>query len=202
MFSGIVEALSPVLSFEDGDQVIHMTVAKPVFFDDLKTGDSIANDGVCLTLVSFDSQKMLFTLGHESIAILQFQKDQWKNRKINLERSIRFGDRVHGHLVSGHVDGLAKITRSEKQGDSWFIDVEMPNSALTSIWKKGSITLNGVSLTVNEIKNNVLSVCLIPETVQRTNLTHFSAGQFLHYETDYLAKAAVRASEIGVTNRV
>lgn len=202
MFSGIVEALSPVLSLEDGDQVVHLTVAKPTFFDDLKNGDSIANDGVCLTVVSFNDRQIVFTLGYETLKILDFKKDEWKNRQINLERSIRFGDRVHGHLVSGHVDGLAKITRSEKQGESWFIDVEMPRSAQTTIWKKGSITLNGVSLTVNDIQGSTLSVCLIPETIQRTNLTHFRVGQFLHYETDYLAKAAVRAAEIGETKRV
>lgn len=197
MFSGIVEALSPILSLQDGDQVIHLAVAKPADFNDLKAGDSIACDGVCLTVVSFDDHQIAFTLGYETLKVLKFKKDEWLGRKMNLERSIRFGDRVHGHLVSGHVDGVASITRSEKNGDSWFIDVELPLSAQATIWKKGSITLNGVSLTVNEIQKNILSVCLIPETIHRTNLTQFKVGQFLFYETDYLAKAAVRAAEIG-----
>lgn len=192
MFSGIVESVQPILSYEIADQSLRIVVAKPESFDDLKIGDSVACNGCCLTVEKFDNKTMQFALGAETLKVLQIelQKISLETFKpLNLERSMKFGDRIHGHLVTGHVQSLAKVTRAEKAGESWLLDVEIPEEFLAYIWEKGSVTLQGVSLTVNEISNNQVSVCLIPETQKLTNLTHYQVGEFINLEVDYFAKA-------------
>lgn len=196
MFSGIIEAVEPIIKSESLQNAVRIAIRRPTFFDDIKNGDSIAVDGVCLTVETFDSEQIIFTVAAESLKVLQWDtQNNWLGRSMNLERSLRFGDRIHGHLVTGHVDSLGKVIRTEAQGDSWFIDVEIHPSLAIYVWKKGSITLNGVSLTVNEFKNSVVSVCLIPETVQRTNLTHKKINEYLNIEPDYFAKAVMNGVE-------
>jgi len=118
---------------------------------------------------------MTFALAAETIKVLEWTPDSWLGKRINLERSLRFGDRIHGHLVTGHVDSLGTVSRAELIGESFFLDVKIQKSMGSFVWKKGSITLNGVSLTVNQVQQLesgefVVSVCLIPETLKRTNL--------------------------------
>lgn len=196
MFSGIVESVQPIVFVQKGlGSLIRIRVSKPSEFNDLKVGDSIAVDGVCLTVESFDSETITFALAAETLRILQWSPENpesLKGRKLNLERSLRFGDRIHGHLVTGHVDSLGLVTRSEGQGENWFLDVKVADSLLPFIWKKGSITLNGVSLTINELKGSTVSVGLIPETLKRTNLGDLKIGSMINVEPDYMAKALQR----------
>ncbi len=193
MFSGIVEAQSRVITKDNSEDAsltsVRIFVQRPPSFDDIKSGDSIAVNGVCLTLENFDTEKMQFCLGPETVAILSGSLNQWNKYQLNLERSMKLGDRVHGHLVTGHVDGVGQIIKSYKDGDSWQLQIQVPAFILKFIWKKGSVSLNGVSLTVNEVDNDVVSVCLIPETIARTNLTSVVVGEFVNIEVDYLAKA-------------
>jgi riboflavin synthase len=189
MFSGIVEATAPVLFVEKRENLVQVRVSRPVYFDDLKNGDSISCNGVCLTVESWDENSMQFSLANETLQVLKINADELRGQVWNLERSLRFGDRVHGHLVTGHVEALGEVLRSEAVGESWFIDVRVPKNFSRYIWKKGSIALQGVSLTVNEFADGVVSVCLIPETVKRTNLSAMKPGQLINVETDYLAKA-------------
>lgn len=189
MFSGIVESVMPILHSQELPNAYRIQIQKPGEFDDLKLGDSIACDGVCLTVEAFDSQTMTFALAAESIRILEWKPEKFLHKKINLERSLRFGDRIHGHLVTGHVDSLGDVIKAELDGESLFIDVKVADSILPFLWKKGSITLNGVSLTVNEVEGSVLSVCLIPETIKRTNLGSLKKGDRINVEPDYLARA-------------
>lgn len=197
MFSGIIEALSPALSCEALPGAYRLRLARPADFNDLKPGDSVAVDGVCLTVESFDDQGIVFILAAETIRVLGWNMDSALGRRFNLERSLRFGDRLHGHLVSGHVDSLGEVTRAEHQGESLFLDVRLSPSLKPLIWTKGSITLNGVSLTVNEVKGDVISVCLIPETQKRTNLSRLKAGDRVNVEPDMIARAVTRALETG-----
>ena len=196
MFSGIVEAVKPILSSEALPQAYRILVEKPQEFQDIKVGDSIACDGVCLTVERFDPQTLQFALAAETIKVLNWQPSTWIGKKLNLERSLKFGDRIHGHLVTGHVDSQAIVTRSEQVGESWFLNVEIADSALPFVWVKGSITLNGVSLTVNALEGKSLEVCLIPETIKRTNLGLLKKGDVINVEPDYMAKAVVRAIEL------
>lgn len=196
MFSGIVESVMPITSSEELVNAYRIKVKKPSEFNDIKLGDSVACDGVCLTVEAFDDSHMTFALAAETIKVLNWNPTTWLGKKMNLERSLRFGDRIHGHLVTGHVDSLGSVTRSELQGESFFLDVKVQPTILPFVWKKGSITLNGVSLTVNELANDIVSVCLIPETIKRTNLGDLKVGSLVNVEPDYMARAIQRSLEV------
>lgn len=195
MFSGIVEAVSEIKSSQELVNAFRIQVEKPRNFNDLQLGDSIACDGVCLTVEAFDDQQITFAMAAETIKVLHWSPQSWLGKKLNLERSLRFGDRIHGHLVTGHVDSLGEVLRAQAQGESFFLDVKLSPSVWPYIWKKGSVTINGVSLTVNEVKTGVVEVCLIPETLKRTNLGFLKAGQFVNIEPDYMARAVVAAAQ-------
>ena len=189
MFTGLVEAYSAITHVEPKTNAIEIQLSRPSHFDDLKLGDSICCNGVCLTLSFLSENKMGFVMAYETLKTLAVNPDQLLGQVWNLERSLRFGDRVHGHLVTGHVESLGIVVRNEAFGDSWLLDVQVPKESLSLIWKKGSLCLHGVSLTVNDVKNSIVSVCLIPETVNRTNLSQLPVGGHINIETDYLAKA-------------
>lgn len=197
MFSGIVEAVTPCLSCEPMEGAYRLRLSRPPEFQDLKPGDSIAVDGVCLTIEEFSEKEIVFVLAAESIRVLQWNPDKAPGRWMNLERSLRFGDRMHGHMVTGHVDSLGTVMRFEHQGESLFLDVRVSPSLRPLIWTKGSVAINGVSLTVNSVQGEVISVCLIPETQKRTNLSRLSVGDRVHIEPDFIARAVVRALETG-----
>lgn len=196
MFSGIVESVMPIESSEELLNAYRIKIKKPTEFNDIKLGDSIACDGVCLTVEAFDEQQMTFALAAETIKVLEWNPQSWIGKQVNLERSLRFGDRIHGHLVTGHVDSLGTVTRADLQGESFFLDVKVQDSILPYVWKKGSVTLNGVSLTVNDLEGNVVSVCLIPETMKRTNLGILKPGSRINVEPDYMARAIQRSLEL------
>lgn len=196
MFSGIIEAVSSIVTAESGNQVIRICVDRPTDFNDIKAGDSIAVDGVCLTVESFNEKHIQFAIAFETLRLLGLAPDKLVGRQVNLERSLRFGDRVHGQFVSGHVDSLGKVVLSRAEGDSWLMDVEVNESLRPLFWKKGSITLNGVSLTVNAVVGNRVSVCLIPETIKRTNLASLKFGDTVNVEPDMMARAMINAIEV------
>lgn len=192
MFSGIIEQQSEIVDIVQKQTSVQIIVRRPKTFDDLKLGDSIATNGVCLTVENIQPTTLQFTLGHETLKFLDRAFINWKILKLNLERSLKFGDRVHGHLVTGHVDQTGEIVDSEAVGECWLLKVKL-SDGLGVVWKKGSIAINGVSLTVNEVENSAdglfVSVCLIPETIKKTNLVDYRAGDLVMIETDYLAKA-------------
>ncbi|WP_374033828.1 riboflavin synthase [Bdellovibrio bacteriovorus] len=196
MFSGIVESVMPIESSEELTNAYRIKIKKPSEFNDIKLGDSIACDGACLTVEAFDDQTMTFALAAETIKVLEWNPQSWLGKQVNLERSLRFGDRIHGHLVTGHVDSLGTVTRADLEGESFFLDVKVADTILPYVWKKGSVTLNGVSLTVNELSGSVVSVCLIPETLKRTNLGLLKPGSRINVEPDYMARAIQRSLEV------
>lgn len=194
MFSGIVEAKVQILNLTAKDQAYQLSVQRPDHFQDIKLGDSICTNGVCLTVESMDSVQLTFTLAAETIKVLRFDPQVFKKHKVNLERSLKFGDRIHGHMVTGHVEDLAQVIRSEAEGDSWWLDVRVNERYAKYLLHKGSVCLNGVSLTLNSVqpageRQIQLSVCLIPETVAKTNLAEYAAGEWLNFESDYFVKS-------------
>ncbi|MBC7420533.1 MAG: riboflavin synthase [Bdellovibrio sp.] len=199
MFSGIIEAQSRIQNQSYQDQTIRIEIAKPVSFDDLKVGDSICTNGVCLTIEKFDDQKIQFCLGAETLKLLSSSFELWSKYPLNLERSLKLGDRVHGHLVTGHVDASAKVHRAYQDGECWQMQIEIPAQLKNYFWKKGSICLSGVSLTINEVHRNgetaFVDICLIPETIKKTNLSSYQAGDLINIEADYLAKAYLQQKE-------
>lgn len=204
MFSGIVEALVPALSCVPRSGGMALRLRRPPAFTDISPGDSIAVDGVCLTVENFDDDSMSFTVGAESLAVLGWNPDLVlaKGRRFNLERSLRFGDRVHGHFVTGHVDSTALVVRSYAEGESWILDVSIRPELRPLIWHKGSLAVNGVSLTVNRISDGVASFCLIPETQARTNLPALGEGDLVNIEPDWLARAVRQAFDTGLEQLV
>jgi riboflavin synthase len=189
MFSGLIEACTNIQKVEEFNDLIRIWVSRPSDFTDIKIGDSIAVNGVCLTVEAFDESAIQFALGHETIQVLKINPKNLLNQKVNLERSLRFGDRMHGHLVSGHVEALGTLTKKSWQGDCLVMRVSLPKEIRAAVWKKGSVALHGVSLTVNDTTENELEVCLIPETLKKTNLADLNEGTLINVETDYLAKA-------------
>ncbi len=191
MFSGIVEAQSEIVSTSSQPGILRITVQKPVDFNDIKSGDSIAVNGICLTVEKYDQSKIEFALAAETLRVTGWSESSLKTSKVNLERSLRMGDRVHGHFVSGHVDAMGKVEARREVGGSLELDIVFPENLKPYIWKKGSWALNGVSLTVNEVRANSASVCLIPETLERTNLSNLKSGDSVTIEVDPLARGLI-----------
>ncbi len=196
MFSGIVETTGELLSQKQEKNIVRWKIKKPDTFNDLSSGESIAVDGVCLTIEQFNDSSMTFAIAAETLQVLKWKQRNWDNKRFNLERSLQFGERVHGHLVTGHVDSLATVIDRKDLQDCLILDFKVEDHVLAYIWHKGSLAINGVSLTLNEVQNNRISVCLIPETLKRTNLGDLQIGDFVCIEPDYMARAIVRGLEI------
>ncbi len=193
MFTGIIEDNSPIVQVTPADQALQIVVKRPEKFDDLTIGDSIACNGVCLTVEAFDHQTMTFTLGFETLQITGWGIETLEGSVLNLERSLRFGDRIHGHLVSGHVDAVARCQAVEQAGECLLLNFELPEKLKAQVWEKSSIAINGVSLTVNWIKDGVFQVCLVPETLRKTNFTNLKEGVTVNLETDYYMKGLLKS---------
>ena len=195
MFSGIVEAKTKILrthgSTTDSGGLVFIEVAKPAEFNDLTIGDSIATNGVCLTVEKFDDKTISFALGAETLSITGWNEKNLKGQDVNLERSLRMGDRIHGHMVSGHVDTTGEVVGLRDDGGSLLLDVKAPASILRYVWKKGSWAVNGVSLTINSVEEGVVGHCLIPETVRRTNLGALKVGDKVNLEIDMMARGMI-----------
>ena len=198
MFSGIVEGLGRVAGVEPASGgTLRITVEIPPHWDDLKSGDSIAHDGVCLTVETLKNSKVTFLLGLETLNITQWSQESLLGSHLNLERSLKLGDRVHGHLVLGHVDGRGRVESIEdRDGAFRKLIIKVPEAYAPYLWKKGSITLNGVSLTINSVEGSLFEVGLIPETLARTNLKDLKIGDYVLFEVDYMARGLVHQEKL------
>ncbi len=159
-------------------------------FDTLDLGESIAVSGACLTVVSttldsFDADVTIETAEKTTLGQLALGSE------VNLERSLRVGDRLGGHWVSGHVDGVARVEAVEPQGDAWLVKIAFGDELRRFLAQKGSVALDGVSLTVNDVQGHSLSVMLIPHTREVTSLKHLKAGAALNLEVDLVARYLV-----------
>lgn len=196
MFTGIVEATAPILRIEKNGAVYRIALKKPIEFDDIKIGDSISTNGVCLTVEKFDGESIEFAVGPETLKITKWDTRLQKGQLMNLERSMKLGDRIHGHLVSGHVDGVGVVVDVLSNEGTLFFAVQIPDEFKKYVWKKGSLSVAGVSLTINEVDGDVVSFYLIPETLNKTNLKTINAGDNVNLEFDYMAKAAIHYQEL------
>jgi riboflavin synthase len=196
VFSGIVETCAPILTAQSTEQVLQIAVERPKTFDDLRIGDSIATDGVCLTIEGFSKESMTFALGPETLRITGWTGSNVLGRVVNLERSLRLSDRIHGHLVTGHVDAAGCVLELVRQGDTQQMMITFPPALAPFIWFKGSITVNGVSLTINQVGTDTFSVGLIPETLRRTNLGRLRMGDLVNLEVDNSARGLVRWAQL------
>ncbi len=190
MFSGIVEATASIAQVETvtAGVLVRIWVDRPPQFADLKLGDSIAVNGVCLTVEKQQANLIQFAVAEETLSIVSPYR---QGAIVNLERSLRVSERIHGHLVSGHVDATAAVAFVERKDSVINLHLKIPDEFCSMIWKKGSLAVNGVSLTVNEMTGGVVELCLIPETLARTNLGELRVGDRVNVEVDQLARAIV-----------
>jgi riboflavin synthase len=190
MFSGIVAAVGRIASEKPhGDGVRIRIQSGGLPLGDVKVGDSIAVQGVCLTVVALDAKGFEADV---SRATLDVTHGLAKDRDVNLENSLRMGDRLDGHWVSGHVDGVGRVVEMEDLGGSTRVVIEAPSSLERYIAVKGSITVDGVSLTVNSVEGGRFEVNLIPHTLSATTLRALRAGSRVNMEVDLLARYVAR----------
>lgn len=183
MFTGIIEATAEILERTDQS----LTIARPKAFDDLKIGASIAISGVCLSIVDMDSKYMTFdviptTWSKTKLGTLK------KGDLVNLERAMPASGRFDGHVVQGHCEGMATIKKIQKDGDDVGIELSYPDALKPYIVAHGSITLDGVSLTVSARTDDSFSVSLIPHTLAQTTFSQFKAGDTVNIETDIIGR--------------
>lgn len=190
MFTGIVQDIGTVRSVEkNGDWRIVIETGLDLSLTVI--GASIACAGCCLTVVEKTANSFAVDVSAESLSKTAI--GTWeRGTKVNLELALKAGDELGGHIVSGHVDGLAVIKSLEKEGESFRFKIEAPEALSRFIAPKGSITLDGVSLTVNEVEGNVFGVNIIPHTLSHTTLGQKSAGDSLNLEIDLLARYVER----------
>jgi riboflavin synthase len=187
MFTGLVEELGSVQAVESGAQSARITVRAKVVVDDLKMGDSIAVNGTCLTVVAFGADwftadVMPETMRRTVLGTLQ------NGEKVNLERTLRVGDRLGGHIVSGHIDGVGSIRRKERNDNAIVISIAAPEEVMRYVVEKGSITIDGISLTIVALGPDWFSVSLIPHTAALTTLGHKGVGGKVNLEGDIIGK--------------
>lgn len=187
MFTGIIEELGKVSAIESQPDAIRLTISCGKVLSDLKRGDSISCSGTCLTAIdidgnSFTADVMLETLECSSLSEVKV------GDVINLERAMQHETRFGGHIVQGHVDGVGEVISREKS-DNWdWVRVRIPADLMKYVVMKGSITIDGISLTVNELGDDHIAVSLIPETLEVTTLGYKQPGDKVNVEADVLAK--------------
>jgi len=188
MFTGIIEATGVLVQLSPHTTDLSLRIQSDTLdFSDVKLGDSIASNGVCLTVTELGSDWFEADLSHETLDKTLF--GQYKTGQlINLEKALLPTTRLGGHLVSGHVDGVAKVSRIERAGRAWQIFVKLPGGLSQFIAEKGSITIDGVSLTVNEVKGEEFRLTIVPHTALNTTLQRLQPGSLVHLEVDLLAR--------------
>ena len=191
MFSGIVTAMGRIESARPGTEGVRLRVeAQALGMEDVHVGDSIAVQGVCLTVVALDSAGFEADVSRATLGVTHGLE---AGREVNLEKSLRFGDRVDGHLVAGHVDAVGEVVALEDLGGSARVVIEAPAPLARLIARKGSIAVDGVSLTVNGVEGSRFEVNLIPHTRAVTALRTLAPRAHVNLEVDMLARYVERA---------
>lgn len=193
MFTGIVTDLGRIISIDkQGDWTLH--IATQFDMSKVGIGDSIACSGVCLTVVEKDADSFKVQVSQETLRRTQI--GTWDvGTKINLEQSLRMGDQLGGHLVFGHVDGLGEILQVTNVNDSLHIELRVPQDIKQFMAIKGSVALDGISLTINGVDDDVIQLMIIPHTQQATTWKNIKEGTKVHIETDILARYVARILE-------
>jgi riboflavin synthase len=199
VFTGLIADVGEIAAYERRDGGARIAV-RTALAGDLSEGDSVAVNGVCLTATGvsageFQAQAIAETLRRSSLSRLQ------AGSRVNLELPLRLGDRLGGHIVQGHVDAVGTVVAARPEGSSRVLTIELPAELARHVVLKGSVALDGVSLTVSDLAERRLSVSLIPETLQRTTLGGLQPGEQVNVEVDVLAKHVERLLASTLTGR-
>ncbi|MEM8550558.1 MAG: riboflavin synthase [Verrucomicrobiota bacterium] len=187
MFTGIVEETGAVVSFREGDEAYRLILKADLVLSDLKVGDSLACNGCCLTIVGIDGQELHFDLLAQTVRLTSFAGLE-PGSKVNLERSLAANGRLGGHFVQGHIDAAGTISVIEPRGKDIYLRVNIPDGTGKYLAPKGSIAIDGISLTVAELHEDGFACWIIPHTREVTNLSQKSSGDCVNLEFDMLAK--------------
>jgi len=194
MFTGIVTQVGRIKALQMQSNSMHLTIESD--FLDLQLGESIAVDGICLTVSAIAPSQFCCQLSEETL-VRSIARDYQPNQLVNLERALTLQDRLGGHLLSGHVDGVLSVSEKKSQGQfCQFSFADAPSQWMALLVEKGSVAINGVSLTVNTLGQDCFAVTLVPHTLAQTNLQALSVGSRVNVEFDQLAKMVARQVEL------
>jgi riboflavin synthase len=190
MFSGIIAAVGRITEITPREAGFRLHVdAGSLDLDDVALGDSIAHNGVCLTVVAKNGQTFMVDVSPETLSCTVGLDAPGE---VNLEKALRLADRLGGHLVSGHVDGVGEVLRFDPVGDNRLLEIRAPREIAKYIARKGSVTVNGTSLTTNEVNGTDFTINLIPHTLENTILKHLQPGSRVNLEVDLIARYCER----------
>lgn len=190
MFTGIIEELGTVKRIQQGHEAMEIVVEASTILEDVYLGDSISVNGVCLTVTRFSKEDASFDVMPETYKSTNL-KHLSKGSKVNLERSMKADGRFGGHMVSGHVDGIGVITRKKQESNAVYYDIELDAELLDYFVYKGSVTVDGTSLTVFGVSDTGITISLIPHTMEHTILGEKDTGDQVNIEIDMLGKYVV-----------
>jgi riboflavin synthase len=201
MFTGIIEDKGRVLRVESRGQGKRLTLSIPLGLTDMQLGDSINVNGACLTVVEKNNQGIGVDLSTETLQKTTLT-DLEEGDAVNLERALRLSDRLGGHIVTGHIDGIGTIVEQRKERDFVHLKIRVPQSVSRYVVQKGSIAIDGTSLTVNECQGDMIQMTLIPYTLGKTILMDKKAGDRVNVEADILGKYVEKVLDRGPSERV
>ena len=193
MFTGIIQSVGTIQSVTPSSDDVKLRIQSgSLDMTDVQLGDSIAVNGVCLTVVDFEADQFEVHVSKETLCVTVGLDHP---HSVNLEKALRLSDRLGGHLVSGHVDGVGQVVKFESLGECWHLCVRVPHALAKYIAVKGSIAVDGVSLTINAIEKDVFSINLIPHTLENTTLSQLGIGSRVNIEVDQIARYVERMTE-------
>ncbi|MCM8816633.1 MAG: riboflavin synthase [Candidatus Omnitrophica bacterium] len=190
MFTGIIEEIGTVVQVSKRSNTTFIGIKGMKVLDDLKKGDSISVDGVCLTVEDIKQQTFYASLSLETLRLTTFEYIK-HGTLVNLERAVKYGSRVGGHLLSGHIDFKARIISKRKEGENSIILVRVPSKFSVYFLKKGSVGIDGISLTIADIVDDTIAIWLIPYTIENTTMKFKKAGDYVNVEIDMMIKALI-----------
>ena len=196
MFTGIISAIGEIAELEHRQGDVRLSIQAPELgFDDVRLGDSIACNGVCLTAVELIEKGFIADVSVETLSLTTIE--YWKlNTKINLEKAMQASDRFGGHIVSGHVDGIGEVVSLHEDARSWRFTIKAPANLAKYIAQKGSITVDGTSLTVNAVKGSEFEMNIVPHTMIHTIISDYKVGTKVNLEVDLIARYLERLTYI------
>ena len=188
MFSGIIEGRAKLISKESSNNIVKMQFeVSDIDISNLKMGASIAINGVCLTAMEYHDNCLSVEISNETLSVTNLGLLN-KNDQVNIERSLKLGDSIDGHFVFGHVDEVAEVSSIQKDGAAKVITFKIDTNNTSFLARKGSIAINGVSLTVNQVIENAFEVTIIPHTLEKTIMDSYRIGSKVNIEYDMLAR--------------
>lgn len=191
MFTGLIECTGRVVALRRGGERAVLEVAAPLPAGEIRIGDSIAVNGACLTVVGMQGDRFSFDVSPETVTRTTFAAAQ-AGSPVNLERALRLGGRLDGHLVTGHIDCVGRLETRVNQGNAVVLGFSLPREQARMLVEKGSVAIDGISLTVNSVSDSGFTVSIIPHTLEKTTLADVKPGREVNIETDVIGKYVAR----------